>query len=329
MVGLLIGFLILIILAVGFIWLATRAWRARNGVVRWLGVFFAGLLGLVFTAVTVLALVGVYRLNVPPYQYGNPIASIPVTGGQAQIDRGKELANGCTGCHSSTGNLPLDGSGIDFLAGGPPLGSMVPPNLTPSGPLKDWTDAQIARAIREGVDNQGHPLLIMPSDGFHAMSDEDVYSLVAYLRSQPPSTRRVPPVSLNVLGHAIIGSGLFPTSAQPPISAPVTAPPRAATAEYGKYITDGFGCESCHGVNMAGAVSGGGGPPAPNLTVIVPHWSQADFITFFRTGVAPGGVQVNPNNMPWKDYSKALTDQDLQALYLYLHALPPVNKTTP
>lgn len=320
MIGLVVSFIILAVLLVFFVWLATRAWRSRFAVLKWVGVVLSGLLALVFVAVIVLAGVGMYRMTVPPYAYKTPTAAIPVTGGQAQVARGKEIAQLCVGCHSSTGNLPLDGSATDFMAGGPPLGSLYPPNLTPSGPIKDWTDAEVARAIREGVDNQGHPLVIMPSDSFHGMSDEDVYALVAYLRSQPPSPRSVPLPSLNALGYAVMGSGIFPTSAQPPITEPVKAPSRAATAEYGRYLTQALGCVSCHGANLTGSSGGGFGPAAPNLTVIVPNWSQADFLTFFRTGVAPGGVKVNPENMPWNEYSKVFTDQDLTAIYLYIHS---------
>jgi mono/diheme cytochrome c family protein len=327
MVGLIISILVLIILAVGFIWLATRAWHSRHVLVKILGVFFSGLLGLVFAAVAVLALVGVYHLNAPPYQYSNTTAAIPVTGSPDQLARGEKLAMLCTGCHSSTGSLPLDGSKDDFLAGGPPLGVLYAPNLTPSGPIKDWTDAQVARAIREGVDNNGHPLVIMPSDGFHGMSDEDVYAIVAFLRSQPPSPRNLPPPSFTVLATAALGAGVFPTSAQPPISGPVTAPPQAATAEYGQYLSSIAGCRSCHGADLTGG-SPGGGPVGPNLTAIVPHWSQVDFTTFFQTGVAPGGAKIDPNLMPWKDYSNSLSSDDFQALYLYLHALPAVNTTT-
>ncbi len=324
MVGLVISIIVEVALAALFIWLAIRAWRSRHALVKWLGVVLAGLFGLVFTAVTVVTLMGVYKENVPPYAYGNGAVGVPVTGSADPAARGQQIAVLCAGCHSSTGELPLDGSKDNFAAGGPPLGVLYAPNLTPSGPLKDWTDAEIMRAIREGVDNQGHPLIIMPSDGFHGMNDEDARSVVAYLRSQPPSARNVPPKNLSVLGYALIGAGLFPTSAQPPISGPIAGQPRGATAEYGRYITKAFACTSCHGTNLTGGVPGGG-PAGPNLTAIVPHWSQADFITMFRTGVAPGGVQINPDYMPWKEYSRFFSDEDLQALYLYLHSLTPVN----
>ena len=30
--------------------------------------------------------------------------------------------------------------------------------------------------------------------------------------------------------------------------------------------------------------------------------------------------------MPWKSYSTALTDDNLRALYMYLHSLPPITR---
>jgi cytochrome c553 len=312
--------LLVILLAALFIWLAIRAFRARSIIVRILGTFFAGLLGLVFTAVSVLAIVGAVKLNTTPYQYTSQTAAIPVTGSPAQIARGQQLAQGCAGCHSTSGSLPLDGSKDDFLAGSP-LGSLYPPNLTPSGPIKGWTDAEVIRAIREGVDNQGHPLIIMPSDGFHGMGDADAQAIVAYLRTQPPAANNPPPPSFTALAAALFGAGVFPTSAQPPITGPVTAPPRAATADYGHYLTTATGCQSCHGANLTGG-SGGGGPAGPNLHALVPYWTQEQFITFFRTGVAPNGAKIDPNSMPWSDYSQIFDDQDLQALYMYLSIKP-------
>jgi mono/diheme cytochrome c family protein len=323
MIGTIIGIIVLAALAILFVWLAIRAWHSRRALVRWLGVVFSGLLALVFTAAALLAIVGVYKETVPPHAYSTGTAAIPVTGGQDAVTRGGQIASLCVGCHSSTGNLPLDGSKENFMAGGPPLGVLYAPDLTPSGPIKDWTDAQVMRALREGVDNQGRPLLIMPADGFHGMSDADAMAVVAYLRSQTPSGRNVPPKNLNAFAYAVLGSGVFPNSAQDPITTPVTAPKRGPTAEYGQYITSAFACKSCHGPNLAG-VQGGFGPAAPDLRAIIPHWSQADFVTFFRTGLAPGGVNVNPENMPWNTYSNLFTDEDLQGLYLYLHSLAPV-----
>jgi mono/diheme cytochrome c family protein len=246
---------------------------------------------------------------------------VVVTSTPDQLAVAARRVNGCAGCHSSTGDLPLDGGTTNFFAdGGPPLGVLVPPNLTPAGPLKDWTDGEIIRAIREGVDRDGHPLLIMPSDAFHHLSDADVQMLVAYLRSQPATNHATPPRDVSLLGLALVGAGLFPTAEQPQISQPQTTPPAGVTPAYGQYLVDITGCQTCHGPSLEGGTPGGFGPPAgPNIRALVPTWQQADFVKFFRTGVDPYGRNVDPENMPWKDIGNAYTDDELGAIYAYIH----------
>jgi mono/diheme cytochrome c family protein len=206
-----------------------------------------------------------------------------------KVTRGKALANMCIECHSSTGDLPLDGSKDNLIAGGPPVGQFWVPNLTPAGSIKDWSDGEIIRAVREGVHKSGRPLLIMPSQGFHGMSDEDVQALVAYLRSQPPVQRQQPPVQPNVLAALFVGTGMFATSAQPPITGPRVAPPPGVTAEYGEYIVGFAGCRDCHGQDLAGTTGGGptSPPSAPNIRATAGTWNAADFVKMFRTGVNP------------------------------------------
>ncbi|HVN53558.1 MAG TPA: cytochrome c [Anaerolineaceae bacterium] len=313
--------IVLLLVAVGFILLARRAWRARKGFVRWAGVIFSGLLALVFTAVVVVAAIGMVRLNVSPYQYAT--VNIPVTGSADQVTRGEKLAHVCIGCHSSTGALPLDGSKDDFLAGGgPPFGSFYAPNLTPGGPLKDWSDAEIARAMREGVDNQGRPLIIMPSEPLHHLSDADTAAIIAYLRSQPviPS-RHEPHKNLNLVAAIFFGAGLFPTSAQPPITQPISAP-ALGTAEYGKYLVTSMGCADCHGKSYAGT-PGGQVPAGPNLTAVVPKMSEQDFINVFRTGKGLNGRPLS-DEMPWKDYNGAFSDAELKDIFQFMHDLQPL-----
>ena len=76
-----------------------------------------------------------------------------------------------------------------------------------------------------------------------------------------------------------------------------------------------------------------GPPPGPNLTLIVPQWTEAEFMTFFNSGTLPGGGKVpvlTLNNgfseprMPWPVVRAATTDDELKAMYTYLHALPAV-----
>ena len=70
------------------------------------------------------------------------------------------------------------------------------------------------------------------------------------------------------------------------------------------------------------------GSPAPNLTLVVPQWSEQDFVTAIRTGVLPGGKSLDPDKMPYKEFSEIMTDTDLQALYQYIHGLPPTQAAT-
>jgi mono/diheme cytochrome c family protein len=185
--------------------------------------------------------------------------------------------------------------------------------------LKDWSDGEVMRAIREGVDRDGHPLIIMPSEAFHNLSDADAQALVAYLRSQPASNNITPQRDLSLVALVLLGAGLFPTAEQPHISQPVSAPPPGVTPQYGKYLIDITGCQSCHGPDLQGGTPGGFGPPAgPNLRALVPTWQESAFVSFFRTGVDPYGRAVDPGTMPWKDIGQAYSDDELRAIYAYL-----------
>jgi mono/diheme cytochrome c family protein len=314
----LLVFLALIVL-VG--WLAKRAWGSQRAWLKWIGVIVAGLVTLIFAVLFVVGAIGFARLNLPQ---SNPVTDVQVAGTPDQIAHGQKLALLCTACHATTeGRLPLDGGTRNFVG---PLGMVVPPNLTPAGPLKSWSGGEIIRAIREGVANNGRALIVMPSDQFHGMSDADVQSLVAYLRSQPAVQHDTPANALSPLGMLLVGAGIFSTSAQAPITQPVVAPPAGVTVDYGKYLVGISGCRACHGADLAGGTPGGFTPVGPNLTAIVPKWSQSDFVKTIRTGVDPTGHALTPDQMPWKLFDAMYTDDELGAIYTYLHSLTLIVK---
>ena len=275
----------------------------------------SGLLAALCAFVAVVALLGVYKLEAPR---SNPLANIQVARSPERLARGERLAHLCASCHSSSGQLPLDGGTENFVEG---LGTIVAPNLTSGGPLKDWTDGEIIRAIREGVDRRGRALMIMPAENFRYMSDDDVQSVVAYLRAQPAIDRQTPGKQMGLLGTALVGAGVFPTTAQPPI-APIADPPVAAP-ERGRYLVDISGCRSCHGVNLTGGDPQGFTPVGPHLPAIAAAWSVEDFVKTIRTGVDPGGHAIDAANMPWRQLSAAYSDEELRAIYIYLRTLAP------
>lgn len=315
-----LSLLLLLGLAVLCGWLLTRAWHVRRAVVRWPLSLLAGLLTVLLLLIAGVAALGMVKMYAPQ---PNKVASITVGADPQMISRGQRLAGMCVECHSSTGQQPLDGSKANMLDGGPPAGTFYAPNLTPGGPLKDWSDGEIVRAIREGVHKDGRALLIMPSMAFHGMSDADAQALVAYLRSQPVVQRDVPPMAPNILAALFVGSGMFPTSAQTPITGPIVAPQRAVSAEYGGYLVNGIGgCRDCHGQDLGGHVNSGptDAPTAPNLRGTAGAWSTEDFVKTIRTGINPQGHQLSPD-MPVKDVSAAFEDDELAAIHAYIKSL--------
>jgi cytochrome c553 len=312
-----VGLGILIILALLFGFLTYRAARARRGWVKLAGGVPAGLLTLIFGAATVLAFVGYGKINA---QRPNPVPQMTAQMSPELIANGERFARACAGCHSSNGELPLAGQDFFGEGGGPPMGTLWAPNLTQAH-LEDWTDGEIVRAIREGVKKDGTSTLIMPSGAFRNLSDEDVLALVAYLRSQPPVEPRSPPRQFNVLG-AILLATVIPDdifTAQAPITEQVVAPPRGPTAEYGGYLIH-FGCQDCHGENLAGMpASEEGSPGGPNLTAVSQRFTEEQFVTLLRTGTYPDGRRLS-EDMPWKDFEK-LSDDDFRALYAHLASL--------
>lgn len=313
-----IGLGILLLLTLLFGYLVFRAWGSKNAVLKWAGVILSGLLTLIFAAMFVAAIIGTTRLNAN-YNASNPAPPVQVAASAEQLAWGERYAKFCAGCHSPNQQVPLVGN--NFGAGIPiPIGTLYAPNLTPAGEIKDWTDGEIIRAIREGVHKSGRPLIIMPAEEFHNLSDEDVQGLVAYIRSQPAVEPNTPSNGLNAIGAILVNMGVLTN--QPHITQPIPKPAVAANAEYGEYLKKILVCEGCHGQGLTGGTSFDGAA-APNLTLVVPQWSEEEFVTAIRTGALPGGQVLDPNKMPYKEFSEVLTDTDLQALYQYLHALPP------
>jgi hypothetical protein len=315
-----------LIVTIFFVWLFSRARRTKNPIVRWVATILTAIPMLVLGLASVVAMIGIYRLSAP---ISRPVPTLSASGVSTErVALAERQAVLCAGCHSTTNRIPLDGGGQNFFGeNGPGPGTLYAPNLTPGGPLKDWTDGEIARAMREGIDKNGRPLIIMPAEVLHNLSDEDTAATIAFLRSQPASQHATPERSLNLMGLILVGSGLFPTAVQPPILAPVVAPPKAVNAAYGKYLVDTAGCHSCHGSDLAGRPPSGFGPPSgPNLTIRVPTWTEDGFVKTIRTGVDPSGYPLNPDQMPWKEFGIAFDDDQLKAMYAYLHGLERIQK---
>lgn len=324
MLQLLITLLGLVALVLFFAWLARKAFGSRKPWLRWPGTILSGLLAVIFLVVTLVSGLGIARLYLPT---NVPLTDFPVDYSPEVVARGEHLAQVvCASCHSPDRLNPLPLAGGDrslSVDAGLPLGTLIAPNLTPASGIAQWSDPEIARAIRQRVDPQNRPIL-MPAVALSNLSDEDVAALVAYLRSQPAVENKVPPIQPSLLTAVLTGVGLFDVSV-PEIQGQVVAPVRAVTPEYGKYIVDYLDCRTCHGSDLAG-----GEPPlgnGPNLTNIMNAWSEEQFTSFMRTGVDRVGRKINPNIMPWIEIGR-LNDMEMQALYLYLSSLEPIQRVS-
>lgn len=108
-------------------------------------------------------------------QAGSPEMTPEVT-----VEYGQYLANisGCTGCHGPG----LSGGAIP---GAPPDWPQAA-NLTPSGAVGDWSEADFIQTIRTGVNPSGKQLVDeMPWKNYRNMSDEDLKALWAFIHSTP------------------------------------------------------------------------------------------------------------------------------------------------
>jgi hypothetical protein len=259
--------------------------------------------------------------------------------------RGKYLTENvtaCMDCHSphdwSKHDAPIpagmEGAGGDMsvIKGLP--GRVTAPNLTPDPETGtgNWSDDALARAIREGIGHDGRTLFpMMPYEHFRHLPDEDLASIVVYLRSLPAVRNPLPRTEI-----------IFPVkylirSVPEPIEAPVAPPDLSTPVKRGAYLVEIAGCTDCHtpqdrGQPVNGMEFGGGqvfeGPwgkvASANLTPDASGISYYDEDLFVQT-IRTGYVKSRELNqiMPWHVY-RNMTDEDLKGIFADLKTLTPV-----
>lgn len=253
------------------------------------------------------------------------VKPVPYKDDTAAIERGHYLfaSRGCVDCHGAKGNGNMfldDGKGMR-IAG---------PNISP-GPgnvVKDYQPIDWVRAIRHGVNPKGRPLMIMPSEDYNRLTDDDLAALVAYIRHLPPSEGGGPVLDLPLPVRAMYGFGLIHDAAgridhSKPPEQPVAD---AVTVEHGAYVANM--CLGCHGAKLAGGKIPGGPPDWPAAANLTPGGDSAmvrypdakAFAKMFKTGERPDGQAIKV--MPFGSL-REMNDTDVRALYMYLKTLAP------
>lgn len=308
----------------------------------------SGKWGLVAIGVVLGACFGCAPAEEPPEELMEE--EVEVVG--ASLERGEYLVHHVMVCFACHGEIDYDSPDLSVTpgtegSGGPFPDEIIPypinvPNITPDEETGagTWTDEQIKRAIRHGIGNDDRVLFpAMPWPFFQRITDDDLDSVVAYLRSIPPVHKEVPP-----------------TPAPPPVQdaiRPLTTAPippagdMSDPVQRGEYLANLGLCHECHtpmneqgeylpGMDFAGGrlmVGGWGRVFTANLTPDasgIPHYDEEMFLRVLRTGNT-GGAQLNP--LMLSGYFKGMTDEDLKAIYAYLQTLEPVrhnvDNTTP
>ncbi len=283
-----------------------------------------------------------------------PVIAIDYTA--ERIARGRYIANAitvCMDCHSTRdfskfagplieGTLGKGGDRFDQSAGMP--GVFFPKNITPFG-ISRYTDGELYRTITTGVSKEGRAMFpLMPFSYYGRMDKEDIYDIIAYVRSIPPIVNEVadatPDFPLNILLNTL-----------PHKETPQTKPLKSDVLAYGAYITNAGACAECHTqVNdkaqiLPEFIFGGGREfKFPDGSVVrsanisadkstgIGNWTEDMFIQRFKVYADSAYVfeSVKPGEfnsvMPWAMYSQ-MEREDLAAIYKYLISTKAINNS--
>ena len=273
----------------------------------------------------------------------------------ARLERGRYLVQsggvGCIVCHSE---VKADSEGRLSIVSGMALAGrswtsddmpfLTAPNLTPDPEtgIGAWSDDELARAIREGISRDGRALFpIMPYEKMRALTDDDLASVIVYLRAQAPVSHPLPNTNVPFPVSRLINA------VPEPVTAPVTAD-LSTPEKRGRYLTTIAACADCHtpmderGARLPGMDFAGGMPFTPggvglvrsaNITpdagTGIGTWTEEQFLDKFRAFRGAPPRQLSPaerqqnTEMPWAFYA-GMTDDDLRAIYAYLRTVPPV-----
>jgi cytochrome c553 len=311
---------------------------------------FIKILGiLVGIIVLVVAGIAIYLKAFLP-DTGDP-QDIKVELTQARIERGNYLANHvavCIDCHSTRdwstysgplvpGSIGIGGERFPREFGFP--GTFIAKNITPYH-LGNWTDGEILRAITTGVNKDGKALFpIMGYRRFGKMDKEDIYSIIAYIRSLAPIKSENPESEVDFPVNFLLNTMPEPASF-------TAMPDPSDKVKYGGYLVNAAGCVECHskadkGELIPGTEFGGGfefNQPAgvarsanitPDKETGIGTWTSDMFVSRFKqytdSSYVPAKVPAREVNtpMPWLMYAGMKTG-DLEAIFAYLQTVKPI-----
>lgn len=301
--------------------------------------------------IVVIAAAGGYLYLTKAYPKVSAAPDIKIEPTQERIERGRYLANSfafCIDCHSdrqmdkfSYPVLPgTEGKGgIDYGEG---AGFVPASNITPDKEtgIGSWTDGEIFRALTSGVDKDGNFLApMMPYTLFAQMDKEDIYAIIAYIKTLKPIKNQVPEKNLKFPVNIIFRT--IPSDVQNFGK----KPDGLDKIKQGEYL--GAGCKFCHSPNDKGELipgkefSGGVEFKMPDGSIVkssnispdketgIGNMTKELFIAKFKSHLDNNNLDVKTRGfntpMAWNFLALTATDEDLSAIYDYLMAQKPIN----
>jgi len=272
-----------------------------------------------------------------------PAGDLPAT-----IERGRYLvhAGGCLTCHTADQPeaIPLAGGRVLKT----PFGTFHSPNLTPDPAtgLGGWTDADLGRALREGIAPDGsYYFPVFPYPSYTGLTDADVAAIGAYLRSLRPVRQAAPEHQLPwYLSSRLVMYGWNLLNFSPARFTP--DPERSPAWNRGAYLVRHLGhCGECHTPrNALGALDGSrelaGNPDGPDGGKIpditqdretgIGRWSTDEITMFLEFGLLPDGDFAGSSmGDVISDNTSKLTAEDRLAIATYLQSLGPAGSRLP
>jgi mono/diheme cytochrome c family protein len=273
-----------------------------------------------------------------------------------QIERGRYLTSAvtlCIDCHSQRDYSQLGGPVVpgteysggmifdqDFFFQGQLLpGRIQPPNITqePETGIGAWTDVEILKAIRQGVNREGEPLFpLMPYPNYRHLTSEDGLAISAYMRTIPARFNHTIPRQLGIPTTAYP----YPTGEE--LEQLPMNPGAPGSVQRGRYLTTISGCGDCHTPQAADGQLDPERHLAGGVVIRTPEWeviatnltpdpetglgrvSRTQFMRAMRFGeaIAVPDAGIHPI-MPWIFY-RDMTDDDLHAMWAYLQSIPAI-----
>ena len=265
---------------------------------------------------------------------------------ETQIERGSYLVNtimACGNCHSprdDKGRIVADKAFSGGLTFKTPAFIATASNITPDPEtgIGSWSDAEIKRALTEGLRPNRHRLsgvplaAIMPTNFYKALLSDDLDAIVTYLRSLKPVRNEVSDPVYKVPVHR----DPYPDAEAGFSKAMFTDP-----AKRGAYLVTIGHCMECHsawsrgssdfktGLGRGGrdfSEAGFAGSVASNITsdrtAGIGAWSDQEITRALTHGVGRDGRMLKPP-MAFGFYA-GLKESDLGDIVTYLRTVPPL-----